>query len=83
MSTSAGPQAPLTREGGGASGAARRGDVPVLEATGLSKSYGVVQAVENMSLAVHSREIVALVGDNGAGKSTVAMLSGLGLPGEG
>ena len=56
--------------------AAPNNDVPVLEAVGLKKSYGPVQAVSGMSLAVHAGQIVALVGDNGAGKSTtVAMLS--------
>jgi D-xylose transport system ATP-binding protein len=59
-------------------------EVPVLEAVGLKKSFGPVQAVSGMSLAVHAGQIVALVGDNGAGKSTtVAMLSGLIQPDEG
>ena len=59
-------------------------DVAVLEAIGLKKSYGPVQAVSGMSVAVHAGQIVALVGDNGAGKSTtVAMLSGLVQPDEG
>jgi D-xylose transport system ATP-binding protein len=59
-------------------------EMPVLEAVGLSKSFGAVQAVAGMSVAVRRGEIVALVGDNGAGKSTtVAMLSGLIQPDEG
>ena len=57
---------------------------PVLEAVNLMKSFGHVQAVNGVSLAIHAGEIVALVGDNGAGKSTtVAMLSGLLQPDSG
>jgi D-xylose transport system ATP-binding protein len=57
---------------------------PVLQAVGLKKSYGHVQAVNDLSLNLHRHEVVALVGDNGAGKSTtVAMLCGLIAPDEG
>jgi branched-chain amino acid transport system ATP-binding protein len=42
----------------------------VLEAEGLSKSFGGVQAVRGMSFVVDPGEIVALIGPNGAGKST-------------
>jgi ABC-2 type transport system ATP-binding protein len=43
---------------------------PVLEVTGLHKSYGSVQAVRNVSFTVAAAEIVALLGPNGAGKTT-------------
>lgn len=43
---------------------------PVLEADGLSKSFGGVQAVKNMSFSVRAGEVRALIGPNGAGKST-------------
>jgi D-xylose transport system ATP-binding protein len=57
---------------------------PALEATGLKKSHGHVQAVNDLSLELRTHEVVALVGDNGAGKSTtVAMLCGLIQPDEG
>jgi D-xylose transport system ATP-binding protein len=70
-------------QSGPVAGAGQTG-TPVLEAINLKKSYGPVQAVSGMSLTVHAGEIVALVGDNGAGKSTtVAMLSGLVQPDEG
>lgn len=51
--------------------------VPVLEARHLSKSYGHVTALRNANLTVHKGEVVGLVGDNGAGKSTtIKILSG-------
>jgi simple sugar transport system ATP-binding protein len=50
---------------------------PVLEARGLTKSYGHVQALRGADFSVNPGEVVALIGDNGAGKSTlVKMLSG-------
>lgn len=43
----------------------------------ISKSYGPVQALRNANLTVHKGEIVGLLGDNGAGKSTmIKVLSG-------
>ena len=50
----------------------------MLEARGLSKSYGNRSVVSDLSIAVGAGEIVGLLGPNGAGKSTtVAMLCGL------
>lgn len=47
----------------------------------LSKSYGQRSAVESLSLEVGAGELVALVGANGAGKTTsLAMLSGQLVP---
>jgi len=50
---------------------------PVLESTGLSKSYGRIQALVDVDFAIGPGEVVGLVGDNGAGKSTlIKVLSG-------
>jgi simple sugar transport system ATP-binding protein len=43
----------------------------VIRLEGLRKEFGAVVAVEGVTLDVGGGEIVALVGDNGAGKSTV------------
>ncbi len=50
----------------------------LLEATGVSKTYGAVVALKSASLAVRPGEVHALVGANGAGKSTfVKILTGV------
>lgn len=48
----------------------RSGQIPV-EIEGLSKSYGNVNALENVSLIINRGEKVAFVGKNGEGKSTL------------
>jgi branched-chain amino acid transport system ATP-binding protein len=45
--------------------------VPLLELRGVETFYGSVQALKGVSLHVDPREIVTLLGANGAGKSTV------------
>ncbi len=57
---------------------------PLLEATGIRRTFGHVQALKGADFRVMPGEIVALIGDNGAGKSTlVKILSGADRPDEG
>lgn len=54
---------------------------PALVLSGVTKSYGLVQAVRELDLDIAAGEIVALLGPNGAGKSTTnEMILGLVAP---
>jgi len=58
--------------------------VAVLELAHVSKHFGAIQAVSDVSFALEPGEVVGLMGDNGAGKSTlVKMIAGNFLPSEG
>lgn len=44
---------------------------PILEMRDVCKSFGLIDVLHNISLRVHSGEVLCLLGDNGAGKSTL------------
>ncbi|KKC31446.1 ABC transporter ATP-binding protein [Devosia psychrophila] len=56
----------------------------ILELSNISKHFGAIQAVNDVSFSLEAGEVVGLMGDNGAGKSTlVKMIAGNFLPSEG
>ena len=45
--------------------------MPLFECIELSKAFGGLQAVDNLTFHVDQHEIVSIIGPNGAGKTTV------------
>ena len=71
---------PSRGEDEGARGEAR----PLVEARGVSKRFGGVQALDGVSIVVRAGHVHGLVGENGAGKSTLAkVIGGVHRPDEG
>ena len=51
--------------------------VPFLRATGITKRFGALTALKGVDLDINAGEVLALLGDNGAGKSTfIKILAG-------
>ena len=58
--------------------------VPLIEVQAVSKYFGSVIALKDISMSVNAGEVMCLLGDNGAGKSTlIKILSGVYRPSEG
>ena len=58
--------------------------VPALEATGLTRRFGEVTALEDVSFSIPAGQVVGLLGHNGAGKTTtIRLLNGLLSPSSG
>jgi ABC-type sugar transport system ATPase subunit len=50
---------------------------PLLQARSISKRFGALQALADVDVDIHAGEVLAILGDNGAGKSTfIKILSG-------
>lgn len=61
-----------------------RTGTPVIEVRGVSKYFGPVVSLKDISMKVYPGEVHCLLGDNGAGKSTlIKTLSGVHQPSEG
>src|SRR5919109_1496036 len=57
---------------------------PLLELSGVRKSFGGLEVIGELDLTVREREIVSLIGPNGAGKTTVFnLITGVYEPDEG
>lgn len=58
--------------------------ISTVSTTGVSKRYGAVQAVKDVTFTLNAGETVALVGHNGAGKTTLTKtIAGEALPAAG
>jgi ABC-type sugar transport system ATPase subunit len=57
---------------------------PVIEMRNIKKNFGAVEALRGVDLVLHHNEVLGLMGDNAAGKSTLMkVLSGAYIPDEG
>ena len=60
------------------------GDLPLLQAEAVTKRFGGIVALNNMHFAAAAGEVHAILGENGAGKSTfIGVLAGAVRPDEG
>ncbi len=53
-------------------------NLPILQTKNIFKSFGHVQALKDVDIDLFPSEVVALIGDNGTGKSTlIKIISGI------
>ena len=65
-------------------GATHTNGTPLIEARGIAKSFGRINALNNVSFQLGPAQVLGLLGDNGAGKSTlIKILTGLFPPDKG
>lgn len=48
----------------------------IIQARGLTKSYGALQVLKGVDLDIHAGEVIAIIGKSGAGKSTLLQILG-------
>src|SRR6195952_3061808 len=71
-------------QAGGSQQAVEDAGVPLLSMEGITKSFPGVKALRGVSLSLHAGHVMAIVGENGAGKSSlIKTLSGAYEPDEG
>jgi simple sugar transport system ATP-binding protein len=59
-------------------------ETAIVKMDGISKNFGAVRALEEVTITLHHGEVIGIVGDNGAGKSTlIKILSGVYQPDKG
>ena len=51
-----------------------KAEMPLLELQNISKHFGAIHALNDVSLSLEPGQVVGLMGDNGAGKSTLVKI---------
>lgn len=81
MSTEAGGTTATAPEAAAIGRKSADGRTPVLQARGLIKTYGRVVALDGVDLELYPGEVLGIIGDNGAGKSSlIKALTGAVIP---
>jgi ABC-type polar amino acid transport system ATPase subunit len=65
------PAAVATAPSAALTARAERGDAPMIDVRGVSKSFGTLLVLKDVSMQVGSGEVVVVIGPSGSGKSTL------------